>query len=152
MKEILTVFAVLGLDLGTKAWAERILPLHQKKEIVKNHLYLWHIKNNGMAYNRFAGKRKGILLSTGLLLAFYAGLFLRILLGYGEKFMALPLAVITGGGFGNFLERLQKGRVTDFIYIPFRKRNAPIFNFADVCIVGGGIWLIMKVIWKSVES
>ena len=111
------------------------------REIVKDHLYFWHIKNRGIAYNRFSGRRKGILLATGALLAFYGGLLVRILRGKGEKRLALPLALTLGGGAANFWERLRKGRVTDFLFIPVKGKNAPIFNIADVSIVVGALWM-----------
>ncbi len=149
MRAIVTFFAILGLDLGTKHWAEQKLPLNRKKEIVKNHLYFWHIKNGGMAYNRFDGRRKGILLSTGGLLAFYSGLFFQTLRGKGDPRMALPLAVTLGGGYANFWERLKKGEVTDFLYIPVKGKNAPIFNLADVAIVLGAAWLTILPCFKS---
>ena len=63
MRYFMTMLTVLGLDLGTKKWVEKSLPLGGRKVIVKNHLYLRHIKNRGMAYNTFSGKRKAILLS-----------------------------------------------------------------------------------------
>ena len=85
MKAILAILTVLGIDLSSKEWAEKNLPLNKKREIVKDHLYFWHIKNRGIAYNRFSGRRKGILLATGVLLAFYGGLLVRILRGKGER-------------------------------------------------------------------
>ena len=141
MRAIATFFAILGLDLGTKRWAEEKLPLNRKKEIVKNHLYFWHIKNSGVAYNRFDGRRKGILLSTGAILAAYSGLFVQTLRGKGDPRMALPLAITLGGGYANFWERLKKGKVTDFLFIPVEGKNTPIFNLADVAIVLGAVWL-----------
>ncbi|MGN0135539.1 signal peptidase II [Anaerotignum sp.] len=141
MRAIVTFFAILGLDLGTKKWAEEKLPLNQKKEIVKNRLYFWHIKNGGLAYNRFDGRRKGILLSTGALLALYSCSFCNVLRGKGDRRMALPLAVTLGGGYANFWERLKKGKVTDFLFIPVEGKNAPIFNLADIAIILGAVWL-----------
>ena len=84
MKAILAILAVLGIDLSSKEWAEKNLPLNKKREIVKDHLYFWHIKNRGIAYNRFSGRRNGILLATGAMLAFYGGLLVRILRGKGK--------------------------------------------------------------------
>ena len=85
MNGILTLFTVFGLDFITKKWADEKLPLNRKKEIVRNHLYFWHIKNSGIAYNRFSGKRNGILLFTGSLLAYYSGVFLNVLRGKKSK-------------------------------------------------------------------
>ena len=84
MKAILAILAVLGIDLSSKEWAEKNLPLNKKREIVKDHLFFWHIKNRGIAYNRFSGRRKGILLATGALLAFYGGLLVRICAAKGK--------------------------------------------------------------------
>ena len=141
MKEILTLFTVFGLDFATKKWADENLPLNRKKEIVKNRLYFWHIKNSGIAYNKFSGRQKGILLFTGGLLAYYSGVFLRVLLGKKSEKYTLPLALVLGGGYGNFWERARKGQVTDFLFVPAEGRNMPIFNFADVAIWIGAIWL-----------
>ena len=141
MSELFTFLAVLGLDFGTKKWAAAHLPLNRKKEIVKNRLYFRHIKNSGIAYNRFSGKRNGILLFTGGLLAYYSTVFLQALTGRRKRKLAMPLALILGGGFGNFAERARKGRVTDFIFIPVEGKNAPIFNLADVAVWVGGLWL-----------
>lgn len=141
MSEIFTFLAVLGLDFGTKKWAEENLPLNRNKEIVKNRLYFRHIKNSGIAYNRFSGKRNRILLFTGSLLAYYSMAFFQALAGKKERKYAMPLALILGGGFGNFVERVRKDKVTDFIFIPVEGKNAPIFNLADVAVWIGGIWL-----------
>ena len=143
MKGILTLFSVFGLDLRTKKWADETLPLNRKKEIVKNHLYFWHIKNNGIAYNRFSGKRKGILLFTGSLLAYYSGFFIHALRGKKNRKYVLPLALILGGGYGNFAERAWKGKVTDFLFIPVEGRNMPIFNLADIAVWIGALWLTL---------
>ena len=110
MSELFTFLAVLGLDFGTKKWAEENLPLNRNKEIVKNRLYFRHIKNSGIAYNRFSGKRNGILLFTGSLLAYYSMAFLQALAGKKERKYAMPLALILGGGFGNFAERVRRAR------------------------------------------
>ena len=141
MSELFTFLAVLGLDFGAKKWAGENLPLNRNKEIVKNRLYFRHIKNSGIAYNRFSGKRNGILLFTGSLLAYYSGVFLNVLRGKKSKKYALPLALTLGGGYGNFLERAREGKVTDFLFVPMEGRNAPIFNLADVAIWIGAIWL-----------
>ena len=141
MRSLSALFAVFGLDLLTKRWADETLPLNRKKEFVRNRLYFWHIKNSGIAYNKFSGKRNGILLFTGGLLAYYSGVFIQCLRGKKSRRYAMPLALTLGGGYGNFLERAGKGKVTDFLFIPVEGRNAPIFNLADLAIGIGAVWL-----------
>lgn len=141
MKAILAILAVLGIDLSSKEWAEKNLPLNKKREIVKDHLYFWHIKNRGIAYNRFSGRRKGILLATARCLPFMAVCWCGFCAAKGKDGLPFRLALTLGGGAANFWERLRKGRVTDFLFIPVKGKNAPIFNIADVSIVVGALWM-----------
>ena len=152
MRAVFTFFAVFGLDWGTKYWANKKLPLNRKKEISGNCLYFWHIKNGGMAYHKFEGRKNGILVFTGILLSIYSVLFLRALTEKDNDRPMIPLAMILGGGIGNFLERLQRGTVTDFLYVHKEGRNMPIFNIADLAILLGAIPLTFFSILKSVKN
>ena len=69
------------------------------------------------------------------------GVKVDVVRGKKSRKYALPLALTLGGGYGNFAERARKGRVTDFLYIPVKRKNAPIFNLADVAIWMGAFWL-----------
>jgi len=134
LKNILVFLSVLGLDLGTKKWADAMLPLGKRKRIAKNLLYFQHIKNSGMAYHKLEGKRNVILWITGGLTAVYSFFFLRACFGNVEaKRYGIPLAITLGGAYGNFLER-----VTDFIFID-KGKNPPIFNIADAALLFGAI-------------
>lgn len=139
MKKFLVFLGVLGLDLGSKKWADLNLPLGKRKKVTKNLLYFQHIKNYGMAYHKFAGKNNFILSITGGLTAIYSVLFLRACWSKDDtKKFGMPLAVTLGGAYGNFLERWKKGYVTDFIYIK-KGKNPPIFNVADAALLLGAV-------------
>ena len=139
MKNFLVFLGVLGLDLGTKKWADSRLPRGERKKISGNLLYFQHIKNSGMAYHKFAGKKNFILGITGGLTAVYSIFFLLACFGKKDtQGYAFPLAITLGGAYGNFLERWKKGYVTDFIYID-KGKNAPIFNIADAALLFGAI-------------
>ena len=137
MKYFGTVIGVLGLDLFTKKWAVKYLLLQEKKEIIPNKFYFCHIKNSGMAYNLGEGNPKMVLKTAGLITACCMGSLIYFIKRRDSR--AMPTAVLLGGALGNLLERLWKGAVTDFLYIKFKK--APIFNLADIAIVGGTLWL-----------
>lgn len=142
MKYILVLCGILGLDLGTKDWVDKNIPVGKMKKIAGNTLFLRHIKNDGMAYHKLAGKRSLLLYITGGIIAVYSYLFCRALQGAGGlKRYRLALAVTLGGALGNFLERWKKGAVTDFIYIKMGK-NAPIFNVADLSVFVGAISIL----------
>jgi signal peptidase II len=139
LKSLLVFFSVLGLDLGSKKWVDLRLPCGKRKKVTKNLLYFQHIKNYGMAYHKFAGKRNFILGITGGLTAIYSVLFLGACLSKKDtQGYVVPLAITLGGAYGNFLERWKKGYVTDFIYIN-KGKNSPIFNIADSALLLGAI-------------
>ena len=64
-----------------------------------------------------------------------------------NKFEMLSLALILAGGVGNLIDRARMiidpefTGVIDYIKLDFI--NFPIFNFADICVVVGGISLIV---------
>ena len=61
------------------------------------------------------------------------------------------VALIIGGGTGNLIDRLfNNGSVVDFIDV--RIINFPIFNFADICAVVGGILLCLAVVIDEIRE
>jgi len=55
------------------------------------------------------------------------------------------LAVLSGGGFGNWLDRvLHDGAVTDFVSVGIGRFRTGIFNLADLAVVAGVVWLLLS--------
>ena len=50
--------------------------------------------------------------------------------------------MIIGGALGNYIDRITRGYVVDFIDF----RVWPVFNVADIFVVAGGILLILSAI------
>ena len=67
--------------------------------------------------------------------------FLRQTVAGGRKTARLGLALVLGGGAGNYAERRRKGFVTDYVSLGVgnSKIRKWVFNFSDVCIVLGGL-------------
>jgi signal peptidase II len=57
---------------------------------------------------------------------------------------ALALGVALGGAFGNLMDRLRRGAVTDFIAVG----SWPVFNLADVAITSG-VLLSLVSFWPA---
>jgi len=56
------------------------------------------------------------------------------------------LAVLSGGGFGNWLDRvLHDGAVTDFVSVGFGPLRTGIFNLADLAVIAGVFWLLLSI-------
>jgi len=99
------------------------------------------VKNYGAAFNLFSGSR--IFLS-------FISIFFSILLIYLifrkntlNTFELYSYSFILGGSIGNGIDRIYKGFVVDFINLNII--NFPVFNFADISINIGFIFLMYNI-------
>lgn len=68
-----------------------------------------------------------------------------LLLRRADTRQAAAIALILGGGAGNWIDRvLNEGAVTDFVRMGFGRVHTGIFNLADVAIVLGALLLLMQ--------
>ena len=66
----------------------------------------------------------------------------------GEPLFSVSLMFLLGGAIGNFIDRLFRGEVVDFmsVRIPVIQYDFPIFNVADAALTIGVILLIVFVL------
>ena len=99
-----------------------------------------HTFNTGSIFGIFQGQ------NTAFILVSFVGVAVLVLLYRSQRFptglLRISLGLQLGGAFGNLLDRVRLGHVTDWVDIgPW-----PIFNVADACIVTGLIvlaWLFI---------
>lgn len=66
-----------------------------------------------------------------------------------QTFFCLALAFILGGAFGNLIDRLFFGQVTDFIDFHVGAWHWPAFNVADSAITIGAILFVLDEILRK---
>ena len=98
--------------------------------------------NTGSIFGIFQGQ------NTAFILVSFIGVAVLLLLYRSQRFptglLRLSLGLQLGGAFGNLLDRVRLGHVTDWVDIgPW-----PVFNVADACIVTGLVLLA----WMFVMS
>jgi signal peptidase II len=108
------------------------------------YLRIRYAENTGAAFGLFRGlppSLRGLLfhvvsLGAVVLITFY---YLRLSSSAPEERLArLGLALVLGGAIGNYVDRLARGFVVDFIEAHWHDRAYwPSFNLADSCIVVG---------------
>jgi len=55
------------------------------------------------------------------------------------------VALIVGGGIGNVIDRIARGRVVDFVQLRLGPLHTGVFNLADAAIVAGiVIWALTR--------
>ena len=105
-------------------------------EIINNILEIVYCENKGIAF----GIGEGITGMVSILTAIIMILILIVIYKNYTKIdskLLLGGALLIAGGLGNFLDRLFRLHVIDFIYLKII--NFPVFNFADICVVIGVI-------------
>ena len=72
----------------------------------------------------------------------------------GQPLFQLSLMVILGGAVGNFIDRMLRGEVVDFVdvLIPVINYDFPIFNIADAALTIGVILMIIFVIYDEKQE
>lgn len=147
---IISVLILTFLDQYTKLLA--LTHLRNKPEIplIKGVLELKYLENRGIAFGMFQGKVAVFV----ILCVFFLVAALYVFLRMPKERYYLPLMLITfliaAGALGNFIDRLFRGFVVDFIY--FSLIDFPIFNMADIYVVCGGILLVLFVCLKYKEE
>lgn len=113
-------------------------------------LELRYLENRGIAFGMFQGKTFLFLILC--VVFFIAAVYCFIKLpktAYYFPILAI-LVLMSAGGIGNFIDRVYRGYVVDFIY--FSLIDFPIFNLADIYVVLGGILLVLFVCLKYKEE
>jgi signal peptidase II len=99
-----------------------------------------HWKNTGAAFGLFQG---GSLVFTTLAIVVTIGIlnFFPIL-PRSDRFLRTAIALQLGGAFGNLVDRLTIGHVTDFVSV----LNFPVFNVADASISIGVVLILIPIL------
>lgn len=138
--------AVIVIDQVTKALAiaylkPRVLAGDEPIDLLGPVLRLTYTENKGMAF----GLGTGFTWIFALIAIVVAVVVLRTARRLGSAWWAVALGGLLGGSLGNLVDRLIRppgpgqGYVVDFLLLP----NWPVFNCADMAIVGSAILMVI---------
>ena len=120
---------LIFIDQLTKKLVTDYLSNGNKIIVIPNIFEMFYLENRGAAFGILQGQRElffviTIVVLIGLLIYLYK-------IPFNKKYMPLfvVLLLIFSGAIGNFIERVTKGYVVDFLY--FKPINFPLFNVAD---------------------
>lgn len=135
--------AVLILDLASKWVARRQLTSGEERWLVDSVLGLQLLRNRGVAFGLFEGRWSTLAM---IMVAILALVWLIVAQRPGESLqVSLGAGGMLGGAFGNLIDRLPDGSVTDFVAIgPW-----PRFNVADTALTLGLVLLAMQQLYDS---
>jgi signal peptidase II len=133
----LIIFVAL-LDQGVKLGIRTFLSLNQSITVIPGVLSFTYVENPGAAFGML--KRMTPLLLLLTLALFYLVYRYRWQIKKQPPVFRCGMAVGLGGALGNFIDRILRGRVIDFLDLDFWPlQNWPVFNLADIAIFLGAV-------------
>lgn len=151
----ITLFVIIvAISVGVDQWSkyEALIKLKDKSAypLVDNILYFWYSENAGAAFGILQGKHIFFYIITVVVLI--GILYLLLKLPDHKHYFPLLFCggLIFAGALGNFIDRVIRNYVVDFIY--FKPINFPIFNFADICVTVGTFLLFVCLIFVYKEN
>jgi signal peptidase II len=140
---------VVAVDQATKALIDRVMGLHESRDIVAGLMRLTYVRNRGAAFGVFSDAelpyQAWVFAAVSLLALFAIGVY-AWRLPTTSRLPRLALALIIGGALGNLIDRVRLGYVIDFIDVFWRTHHWPAFNAADSSITIGVSLLVLDML------
>ncbi|MDN4607534.1 signal peptidase II [Sporosarcina highlanderae] len=134
------------LDQLTKWLVVQNMTLGERIPILDPYLALLSHRNKGAAWGMLEGQMwlfyvVTIVVVGGIIYFFHKE-------SKGHPLLSISLMFLLGGALGNFIDRLWRKEVVDFVdvLIPVIDYDFPIFNAADAALTVGVILMIIHVI------
>lgn len=141
MRYLVSFLILLAIDLVVKY----VLNTSNIESITLIPLFLdfYLTKNTGIALSLFSSS--GSLTQIFLTITIFIALMFLVYTFYTttDKMQKIGLILVLSGGFGNFLERLFFGSVTDYLHLRIGTNSLFVFNLADFFITLGAIIIIL---------
>ena len=146
LKGCAIIFILTFLDQGSKYLVLTRLKNSPDIILMTGVLQLHYLENRGMAFGLFEGKIPVFVILCVLFFCVFFYVYARIpRTGYYLP-LTITSLIMVSGALGNFIDRVFRKYVVDFIY--FSLIDFPVFNMADIYVVCSGILLVILVCFK----
>ncbi|EIT85015.1 lipoprotein signal peptidase [Fictibacillus macauensis ZFHKF-1] len=146
----LIALLVLAIDQASKWWIVKNMHYGESRTVIENVFYITSHRNRGAAFGILQNQMWFFIIITLVVIA--------VLVYYmqkqrnGQPLLKIALGLVLGGAIGNFLDRIVRKEVVDFMDIRLGAYHYPIFNIADSALVVGVILLFIYVIMDSKQK
>lgn len=141
----LIALIIIILDQVTKWIVVQKMDLYQSIPVIEQLLYMTSHRNKGAAFGILQGQMWLFYIVTVAVIVFVV-IYLRKF-AMNNKLAAISMSLILGGAIGNFIDRVVRKEVVDFIDVYIFTYDFPIFNVADMSLViGVGLMMIYVIL------
>lgn len=141
--EAVLFLGILIADQAAKAYIRAAFQPGESLPVIPHIFHITYVLNPGAAFGIFSDQR-GFFILAGLLLFALAIYFFPRLRREG-RLLRCSAAALLAGAAGNLIDRIATGLVVDF----FDFRIWPVFNIADIAIVGGVIGMMLVILFPQ---
>lgn len=142
---LIGIVLLCAVDAFTKQLAVRLLQGQDDVALIPGVLQLHYLENTGAAFGILRGQLWIFYLLTAVVC--FGIVFVLLRLPLERKFapLAVVLAFLLAGAFGNFVDRIRLHYVVDFIY--FSLIDFPVFNVADIYVTCSVFALVLLLLF-----
>lgn len=140
----LIALAIIAIDQISKWLIVAKMEIGESFSIIENVLYITSHRNRGAAWGILEGQMWFFYIVT-IIVTVVLIYFLRTW-AKGKMLLSLGISFMLAGAIGNFIDRLFRKEVVDFIDVYIFTYNYPIFNIADSSLVIGVIIMAIQMI------
>ena len=137
---------IIALDQWTKWLVVKYMALGERISVIDPYVGWLSHRNRGAAWGMLEGQMwlfgiVTVVVTIGLLYYFHKH-------ARKQPLLQITLMVLLGGTIGNFIDRMARGEVVDFVdvLIPVINYDFPIFNIADAALTIGVVLMIIYII------
>ena len=146
LKGCAIIFILTFLDQGSKYLVLTRLRNSPDIILIPGILQLHYLENRGMAFGLLEGKIPVFVILCVLFFCVFFYVYARIPRTVYYLPLTITSLIMVSGALGNFIDRVFRKYVVDFIY--FSLIDFPVFNMADIYVVCSGILLVILVCFK----
>ena len=141
-KIIIISLITLIIDQIIKFLLINNINFNEEINIINDFFSITLVLNEGAAFSMFSGMQFILIMVAITLLFFIYNCFIKNV--NLLKHEIIVFGILIGGIVGNLIDRIIHNGVIDYLDFNILGYNAPIFNFADICIVMTMLILLIK--------
>ena len=136
------VVSLVSLDQYTKSIILNYFELYESKTIIDGFFSLTYVQNFGAGFSIMQNARTTFLIITPICLVGFTYLFIKS----NDKLSKTALLLMISGTIGNFIDRIVRVYVVDFLDFIIFGWDFPIFNVADIFLtIGVCLYIIARI-------
>ncbi len=142
------VVSLVSLDQYTKSIILNYFELYESKTIIDGFFSLTYVQNFGAGFSIMQNARTTFLIITPICLVGFTYLFIKS----NDKLSKTALLLMISGTIGNFIDRIVRIYVVDFLDFIIFGWDFPIFNVADIFLTIGVCLYIIALIKEEKDA